>query len=75
MVKDPPAGAGDSGSIPQLGRLPGKGNGNPLFAWEILWTEGPGRLQSMGSQSVRYDSAMTQQLTTIQPEGMAKANE
>ena len=24
-------------------------SGNP--AWEILWTEGPGGLQSMGSQS------------------------
>ena len=22
-----------------------------IFAWEILWTEEPGRLQSMGSQS------------------------
>ena len=75
MVKDPPASAGDSGSTPQWGRLPGEGNGNSLFAWEILWTEGPGRLQSMGSQSVRYDSAMTQQLTTIKPEGVAKARE
>ena len=74
MVKDPPASAGDSGSTPQWGRLP-EGNGNSLFAWEILWTEGPGRLQSMGSQSVRYDSAMTQQLTTIKPEGVAKARE
>ena len=28
-----------------------------VLAWKIPWTEEPGRLQSMGSQSVRYDSA------------------
>ena len=36
MVKDPPAKAGDAGhmgSIPGLGRSPGGGNGDPLFAW------------------------------------------
>ena len=26
-----------------------------ILAWRIPWTEGPGRLQSMGSQSVRHD--------------------
>ena len=25
------------------------------LAWKILWTEEPGRLQSMGSQRVRHD--------------------
>ena len=30
MVKDPPASAGDAGSIPGSGSSPGKGNGNPL---------------------------------------------
>ena len=30
MVKDPPANAGDAGSIPGLGRYPGEGCGNPL---------------------------------------------
>ena len=25
------------------------------LAWRILWTEEPGRLQSMGSQRVRHD--------------------
>ena len=33
VVKNPPANAGvigDAGSIPQLGRSPGEGNGNPL---------------------------------------------
>ena len=29
-VKKPPANAGDTGSIPGLGRSPGEGNGNPL---------------------------------------------
>ena len=26
-----------------------------ILAWKILWTEGPGRLQSMGSQRVGHD--------------------
>ena len=26
-----------------------------ILAWEIPWTEEPGRLQSMGSQKVRHD--------------------
>ena len=30
VVKNPLANAGDMGSIPGLGRSPGKGNGNPL---------------------------------------------
>ena len=30
MVKNPPANAGDVGSIPGLGRSPGEGNGNEL---------------------------------------------
>jgi len=30
VTKNLPANAGDSGSITQLGRSPGKGNGNPL---------------------------------------------
>ena len=30
VVKNLPASAGDSGSVPGLGRLPGEGNGNPL---------------------------------------------
>ena len=30
MVKNPPANAGDTGSIPESGRSPGEGNGNPL---------------------------------------------
>ena len=30
LVKNPPANAGDAGSIPGSGRSPGEGNGNPL---------------------------------------------
>ena len=49
--------AGDLGSLPRSGRSPGEGNGNPLniLAWKILWTEEPGGLQSMGSQTVRHN--------------------
>ena len=59
VVKNPPANigaTGDMGSIPVSGRSPGGGNGNPLqySPWEVLWTEGPGKLQSMGSQRVRH---------------------
>ena len=30
VVKNPPANAGDAGSIPGSGRFPGEGKGNPL---------------------------------------------
>jgi len=34
VVKNPPANAGDSSSIPGSGRSPGEGNGNPLqYSW------------------------------------------
>ena len=51
MVKNSSANAGDAGWIPGSGRSPGEGNGNlfSILAWEIPWTEEPGRLQSMGS--------------------------
>ena len=57
MVKNPPASAGDPGSIPGSGRFPGEGNGYPLqySRWEIPWTEEPRGLQSMGSQRARHD--------------------
>ena len=40
----------DLGSILELGRSPGGGNGNPLqySCWEIPWTEKTGFLKSMG---------------------------
>ena len=48
---------GDSGSIPELGRSPGEGNGNPL---QYPCLENPmdgeaGRLKLMGSQRVGHD--------------------
>ena len=33
-----------------------------IFAWEIPCTEEPGGLQSMGSQTVRHDLAIKQQI-------------
>ena len=39
--------------VPGLGRCPGEGNGNQssILVWIIPWTEEPGGLQPMGSQS------------------------
>ena len=55
VVKNLPANAGDTGSIPGSGSSPGEGNGNPLqySSWRIPWTEEPGGLQSMASPRVR----------------------
>ena len=56
-VKVPACNAGDPGLIPELGRSPGEGNGNPLqySCLGIPWREDPGRLQSMGLQRVGHD--------------------
>jgi len=59
MVKKLPAHAGDPrdmGSIPESGRFPGVGNGNPFqySCWEIPWTE-PGGIQSVGSPRVEHN--------------------
>ena len=39
------------------GDSPGEGHSNhsSILAWRIPWTEGPGRLQSMGSQRVGHN--------------------
>ena len=60
MVKNPPANVGDvrdMGSIPESGRSPGGGNGNPLqySCWRIPWIEEPGGLQSIGSQRAGHN--------------------
>ena len=60
VVKNLPANAGDTkdmGSIPGSGRSPGEVNSNhsSVLAWEILWTEEPGGLQTLGSQRVRHN--------------------
>ena len=36
-----------------------------IFAWEILWTEEPGGLQSMGPQIIGHDLATEQTPMTI----------
>ena len=54
MVKKQPVNAVDMDWITGLGRCPGGGHGNPLqfLAWEISWTEEPGRPECIGSQRV-----------------------
>ena len=52
MVKNLPANAEevrDTGLILGLRRSPGGGYGS-ILAWEILWTEESGELQSIGSE-------------------------
>jgi len=55
VVKNLPANAGEAGdtsSIPKLGRSHEKemGTHSSILAWRIPWTEEPGGLQSTGSQ-------------------------
>ena len=57
VIKNPPANAGDTISIPGLGRSPREGNGNPVQYTCLgnpmdrgAWTEESGGLQFMGSQ-------------------------
>ena len=53
--------ARDMGLIAGLGKSPGDGNGNPLhiLAWEILWMEESGRLQSLGDGHITKGLDMT----------------
>ena len=62
-VKNQPANAGDLGLIPGLGDPLEKemATHSSTLAWEIPWTEEPGRLQPMGSQRIRYDLVTKQQ--------------
>ena len=55
--KESACNAGEPGSIPGSERSSGEGNGNPLqySCLENLWTEEPGRPQSMGLQRIGYD--------------------
>ena len=47
----------DTGSIPGLGRSPGRGHGNPphILAWGIPETEEPGRLKSIQLHRVGHN--------------------
>ena len=49
--------AGDTGSVPWLGRSPGGGlvTHSSILAWRIPGTEEPGGLQSIGSQRHRHN--------------------
>ena len=51
--KESACNVGDLGSIPGLGRSleEDMANLSSILAWRIPWTEEPGELQSMGSQS------------------------
>ena len=53
VVENPPANAGDAGTILWLGRCSGEEmtTHSSILAWEIPGTEEPGRLQPMDSQS------------------------
>ena len=52
--KESACNTGDLGSIPELGRSPAAGNGNPLqySCLEDSKGEEPGRLQSVGSKKL-----------------------
>ena len=64
-VKASACNVGDLGSIPGSGRSPGEGNGNPLQYSCLENPMEPGRLQSMGSQTVGYDWATSLSLSTL----------
>ena len=55
VVKNPPANAGDRGSMPGSGKSPREGNltHSSILVWNIPWTEEPVKLQ--GVQRVRHD--------------------
>ena len=60
VVKNLPASAGDmramGSSLDQEDPLEeGMAICSSILAWRILWTEKPGRLQSIGSHRVRHD--------------------
>ena len=57
MVENLPASAGDAGMIPGQEDLLEEDMATHFssYAWEIPWTEEPGRLQSVGSGRVGYD--------------------
>ena len=62
VVKNPPANAGDMGSLPESGRSLEEeiATYSSILAWGIPWTVEPGGLQSMGSKRVRHDLATKQ---------------
>ena len=61
VVRNPPASAGDTDSIPGLGRCPGGGNGNALqnSCLGNPMGRGPGGFEPTGLQRGRHDRART----------------
>ena len=60
VVKNPPANAGDTGSIPGMGSSPGGESGNPVqYSCQDnpMDREESGRLQSMGSDTTEQLSS------------------
>ena len=57
MVKNPPANAGDAGSVlgPEDPLEEGMAAQSSILAWEIPWIEEPGGLQSIGLQRVGHN--------------------
>ena len=56
--KESTCNVGDLGLIPELGRSPGGGHGNPLqysCLQESPWIEEPSGLKSLGSQTVGHN--------------------
>ena len=54
VVKNPPGNAGDAGSIPGSGRLPGEGNGNPLQYSYLENSMDRGPWATVGSQRIGH---------------------
>ena len=53
VVKNPPPNTGDAAEIPGSKRSPGVKIAThfSILTWKVPWSEEPGGLQSMGSQS------------------------
>ena len=77
VVKNPPANAGDTGSIPELGKSPGEGNGNVLQCFCLghpmergaQWAtvHGVSKELDMVQQSVLFSSVVQSCLTPCNP--------
>ena len=68
VVKNPPANSGGTAVWSLDGEDPPEEEMAPhssILAWEIPWTEEPGRLQSMGSLRVGHDWATSLSLFTF----------
>ena len=68
LVKNPPANAGDPGSIHGLGRSPGKENGySPQYSWASLEAQMVKNLPAMGKarvQSLGWDYPLEKRMAT-----------